>query len=268
MVTSADKKEEPEFREDQAKQLIAKLNDCAKEMEYTLLEWENEVNKSRSRYYELNYYTTRQMLRLRKELGLMISSKDRNYMRHLDPEVLVLLQSISYAVTEESVHTLVAQCKTPKQTVDKVVESDEVDEREPLKGNSTLFSELTFSDTVENGTAESPVTVTNATLEASEDMKMHLTLEELSDDQKKILDDLVEYQGYPELLVLKAFKKCNEKANSYDIHTWCAENEDLYAEEQESQQGDESDHYTEETDSDEETQSSLFKHSPLGMPCL
>ena len=57
--------------------------------------------------------------------------------------------------------------------------------------------------------------------------KLLATEQTLTDVQKEILADLVEYQHYPKLLVLKAFKECNETANMYDIQIWCGKNEGL-----------------------------------------
>ena len=145
-----------QLQEEIAKQHVAELNTLAKEMENDLEEWENDVKKSRTHYHELNYYTTRQLLRLRKELGV----SRHNPHRQIDPEVLALLRSISQDVTSESVYSV----------------------------------------------------------------KPQLTEQELTDVQKQILSDLVEYGGYSRLLVLKAFEKCDEMENAYDIELWCIEN--------------------------------------------
>lgn len=62
-------------------------------MEKELQTWENEVKHNREEFYELNYYTTPQLLSLRSELGKL---KSPVYgIREVRPSVLALLHSIS-----------------------------------------------------------------------------------------------------------------------------------------------------------------------------
>lgn len=75
--------------------MFDRLQQQAKEMEEELRIWEDEVQKARKEYYELNYYTTMQLLTLRKELGKLKTSGQS----HVNPHVLTLLQSISTEIS-------------------------------------------------------------------------------------------------------------------------------------------------------------------------
>ena len=71
--------------------MVNTLQQQAKHMEEELRKWEDEVQQARKEYYELNYYTTMQLLTLRKELGKLKTSRQP----HDSPHVLALLESIS-----------------------------------------------------------------------------------------------------------------------------------------------------------------------------
>ena len=215
--------QEQELQEELAKEHVAKLNACAKQMESALEEWKNEVNKSRSHYYELNYYTTRQLLLLRREVGFA----RHNPHKQIDPEVLALLQSISPAVTTESVHSVLA--KLEKLNIDiqaaaslVLKETHEVEMETQLCEDDMPPLEADGSDACDVHLVEtSPI---STVVPSSKTVMPQLAEQDLNDIQKQILTDLVEYQGYPRLL---AFEECGEVANDYDVADWCAENEKL-----------------------------------------
>ena len=83
--------------------MIDTLQQQAKYMEEELQIWEGEVKQARKEYYELNYYTTMQLLTLRKELGKLKSLRQP----HVDPHVLALLESISTEITPACVCKIV-----------------------------------------------------------------------------------------------------------------------------------------------------------------
>ena len=270
--------QELQLQEEMAKQHVAELNTRAKEMENALIEWEDEVKKSRTHYYELNYYTTRQLLRLRKELGL----SRHNPHRQIDPEVLALLQSISQDVTLENLHSVLTDLEKVKVDLQAVASlvpheayEDEVEmqlsdsEMPPLEPEEPGPSNV---HPVENlHVLESP---TLTALPSSGTVKPQLTEQELTDVQKQILTNMVEYQGYPRLLVLKAFEECDETANDYDIQVWCGENEDLKFDgdddkgetepEDTADSSDESSSESASSDVEENDLSVSLQHSPIG----
>ena len=83
-----------------AEDLVGRLNEIAKELEDDLERWKEKIAHGRQKFYHLNYFTTQQLLSLRRELG---SFKGGNPDRSVKPETLALLQSISRDITQRNV---------------------------------------------------------------------------------------------------------------------------------------------------------------------
>ena len=88
-----------------SKHVSGKLQELAEEMKDDLMMWKEEVTNQRQQFYELNYYTTLQLLQLRQELC--------NTSTCFDSTVLVQLASISPKVQHCNV-TEAVQCVTSR----------------------------------------------------------------------------------------------------------------------------------------------------------
>ena len=75
--------------------MVNALQQQAKDMEKELQIWEEEVQQVRNKYYELNYYTTVQLLALCKELGRLKTFSQPHFCTEISPHILALLESIS-----------------------------------------------------------------------------------------------------------------------------------------------------------------------------
>ena len=224
MYVANQEEEEQELQEKLAEEHVAVLNALAKQMESALEGWENEVKESRKQFYALNYYTTRQLLKIRKELGLFRQSPHRQ----ISPEVLAMLQSISPAVTSENVHSVLTDLEklsSDLQTAASSISRRMYDDKmETLSQRSDV--EVSPMKAIPPGaTASDPKS--SPPPSASGNEKLQAAEQALTNIQKEILTNLVEYQGYSRLLVLKAFEECDEEANEYDIQCWCGENENV-----------------------------------------
>ena len=261
-------KQELQLQEETADQRVKELQACAKKMEEDLTLWENEVKELRSHHYELNYYTTLQLLRLRKELGLV----RQNPTKSIDPQILALLESISPEVTTESMHSIISSLE--KQLLDLRAAAnflpEEVTEEEPaesevtddLNGASVSTELHTAAPTV----VEIPSPSLSSVRRLTTSDKPHLTEKDLSDSQKEILADLVEYKGYSRLLVLKGLERSPDNANQYDIQDWCDEYEDVYnyeEEEEEEETTASSDELSSDSGSDDEEKVNVFDQPSL-----
>ena len=87
--------------------MVETLQQQAKDMEEELQTWEEEVRRARKEYYELNYYTTLQLLTLRQELGKLKISEQPRAHTQINPQVLALLESISTEITSPRVWEVV-----------------------------------------------------------------------------------------------------------------------------------------------------------------
>lgn len=272
--------QEPQLEKALAKQHVAELNTRAKEMEAALKDWEDEVKESRREFYALNYYTTRQLLLLRKELGFA----RHNPQKPIDPKVLALLQSISPAVTSENVHSFLTDIEMVKVDLQNASSLVPQEVYEDEMETQLSDSEMPTLEAEEPGTFDAYMVAENQSKSpistpplSSGVVKPQLTEQDLTDVQKQILTNLVEYQGYHRLLVLKAFEECGEAANDYDITDWCAENEDLKFDEdmegkaEADDTADSSDESSSESGSSDEEENDLSmslqqQQSPTGIP--
>ena len=268
-VTGSGEYEEVQLQEESADQRAKQLQAYAKTMEDDLNSWEKKVKESRSRHYELNYYTTLQLLRLRKELGLV----HQNPTKMINPQILALLESISPAVTSSNVQGIIGSLQ--RQLIDLQLQAEDSEENtqtepadtattEDLSGSTELHTESCSS-------AEMQPTSRLSSVKPS--YRPQLTEKDLNDDQKKIFTDLVEYKKYIKLVVLKAFEQLPAESNLYDIQDWCDAFYDEYnfeEEEEEEETATSSDEYysTDSGSDDEErvTQTVFNRKSFSGIP--
>ncbi len=189
------------------RQLINQLQSQASDMENELSMWKKDVEMQRENFYELNYYTTLQLLTLRKELGrLKNPSKDGA----IPPEILALLQSISVQVTPshiiDAVNEVVLEAKVepePELTPGPPEEKDGVE--------SSLTGHIIISkDTQEPSTKQMPMFTEN----------------DLSEEQKGIITTVCSRIDCSRKLVFEAFEVLGKGLHRIDYDKWCVQNLD------------------------------------------
>ena len=267
-VTGSGEDEQVQLQEESAEQRVKQLQAYAKTMEDDLNLWEKKVKESRSRHYELNYYTTLQLLRLRKELGLV----HQNPTKMVDPQILALLESISPAVTSSNVQGVIGSLQ--RQLIDLQLQAEDSEESTRIEPADIATTEDLSGSTELHAASRTSIKKqpTSRLSSVKPSDKPQLTKKDLNDAQKKIFTDLVEYKKYDELLVLKAFEQLPAESNLYDIQDWCDEKEGEYNfedEEEEEETATSSDEYysTDSGSDDEErvTQTVFSRKSFSGM---
>ena len=267
-VTGSGKDEKVQLQEESADQRVKQIQAYAKKMEEDLNSWEKKVKKSRSRHYELNYYTTLQLLRLRKELGLV----HQNPTKVVDPQILALLESISPAVTSSNVQGIIGSLQ--RQLINLQLQAEDSEENTQTEpADITTTEDLSGSTELHTASrASTEVQPTSRLSSVKPSDRPQLTENDLNDDQKKIFTDLVEYKKYIKLLVLKAFEQLPTESNLYDIQDWCDKKDSEYNfedEEEEEEAATSSDeYYTTDSGSDDEemvTQTVFNRKSFSGM---
>ena len=272
-VVGHDSQQEVIFQEQVATQHIAKLLEVAKEMEQALKEWEAEVKTARSHHYELNYYSMIQLQKLRKGLGCVRQNPGKS----IDPMILALLESVSPEVTFLHVCNGMSYLDRHSPAPLDIQDSSSVIPEQDFLENPIDIQSLADSP-FESTASGDPTTAFESTVASdpnrssspslASDKKQtvvanpQLTENDLSDTQKSTFTNLVDYQDYPRLLVLKALEEC-PNANVYDIQDWCDENEsifDFHGEESEQDQNTSSDidDSFSESSSDDEGNESVF----------
>ena len=214
-------------------------------MEARLQDWRKTVRTARTKYYDLNYFTTLQLLHLRKELGLLCRSEDF-HSAHVSSNVLMLLQSVSPNVSSSEVQTAVKLgtnfTETPSlhSTTEDLSESDveeltaqvlpDISITEPFFEESNLTEEPT----------EHPSSVASTSTKAEDigliqdfpsfKSVLTLSLDDLNEKQKQIMTQCTKYLGYTPPLVLQAFQECGLDAERVEIERWCEDHEDDFDE--------------------------------------
>ena len=193
------------FNESKAKARVIELQEYTKKIDRILLSWNLSVDEAREKYYELNYFTTLQLLELRKELGLHIQQTTAFY--SVKPSVLMLLQSISPEIST----TLVLNTLHTEQEVSP-----------PIKAELTSETE---SDTESESVNISEESLTSSSEPALSD-KPSVTYDELNESQKLVYTHCVAFLGHSANFVLRAFQVCGLQVNQYDMEGYCEKHAD------------------------------------------
>ena len=199
------------------------LQKLAKDMEDELVEWNKEVTLARKKFYELNYYTMRQLLVLRGELGELKNGRGPQSLKW--GQVMALLESISSEITPSALATLV-------QAVDSQPLMDDSEGEEEAHSpvhlstpeeidhslESILLPPLSSVDQLASG-RESPTDTGQRVPHP------RLSLEDLNDEEKAHFTDIIEGYDYCEMTALKAIEEVGD-GDWNDIVNWLKENAD------------------------------------------
>ena len=167
--------------------VVAELQKIAKDMESKLDGWKMEIEMCRQMFYNLNYYTTRQLLILRNDLGKM------RYCGKciISPQVITLLQCISSSVTSEVV----------------------------MKAIHKHFSEL------KKTTAQNRYILDTVPIPLEEEIRNTTDYQDqyLTQKQKNIYDYLKTQLNYNDRLALAAVQHSPD--DEYEAYNWCIAHE-------------------------------------------
>ena len=210
-----------------AEDLVGRLNEIAKELEDDLERWKEKIAHGRQKFYHLNYFTTQQLLSLRRELG---SFKGGNPDRSVKPETLALLQSISRDITQRNVIKDLQKALAdttpphshPSTSQDGTSHSAALDDNGVGDSTEQHFYE-------ENEQHTSGVFEEMISDEVLADLPLpQLSVDELTDTQRGILDNLKGNNGFPTKLVLLAFDRCARPDSEEEIELWCLQHDQQF----------------------------------------
>ncbi len=211
---------ECQFNEVEAELRVTALRDyISNTLERDLIAWKRSVESAREKYYELNYFTTLQLLQLRKELGILGLPGATH---KVNPIMLMLLKSISPQVTSRVVVDSLQAAELP----------------EPMNGKggedairAANISANTNSEAMELGctlhAASQAILPCSGSLPFVNPLTPTLTFEDLNEMQKNTYTMLVNGLNYSKEHVLRAFQECGQDADYFLIEAWCDDNDDL-----------------------------------------
>ena len=208
--------------------VVDELQHVASKLEADLEQWKHEIQEQRERFYELNYYTAKQLLLLRKELGRLQKSGQNE----VKPEAMALLQSISRNVTDNEVKMCVLSVTIRKD--------DDVSEN--AKDNVESFRDTAVPNFTSH--TSSSAIVTDPHEDKSESSKCSTPQaqrrqDELSPVQEAILFDLMENSAYKEKLILLAFDECESPMDNNTVADWCFHHQDMYVQKEDGEKEEE-----------------------------
>ncbi len=194
--------------------IISDLRDQAKEMEDELSKWKEMVKEKRHDFYELNYFSTLQLLTLRRELGTL-----KNSQAVVPPNIITLLQSISSQITSTLVCDVV-------HGIASVPISEAKDDEDVIEDDVHVLHQSFNAVPLKDEIMASAHKQTSAKSTVSHDLA-NLTEDDLSPEEKAIMDYIIQRLSCSKLLILKALETYRDKEeewNKYDIQTWCNNN--------------------------------------------
>ena len=212
--------------------IVEQLQNVASKMENDLDNWKKEIEGKRDEFYELNYYTTQQLLLLREELGRLKEPGEDQ----VKPHAMALLQSISREASADvmkryvqQVANILEQQRASSSTTEKAVKKKV---QEPVSSFSQLIGQETVAAPV-SSPSPSAEALTLADLLKSEGAKTSAPLaqtqeHELNNDKKAILVNLEEMFEFHRQLILLAFERCDNPVDQNEVCRWCFENQDEY----------------------------------------
>ena len=198
--------------------LVEDLQKLAKSMEDELVEWNKEVTLARKKFYELNYYTMRQLLVLRGELGELKNGRSLIQCG----QVMALLESISSEIIPSTLVSLV-------QAVDSEPLMDDSEDEEEAHSPVHPSAPAEIDHSIESITLP-PLPSVDQLGSGREDTGQgvphpRLSLEDLNDEQNAYYIDIIEGYGYCEMTALKAIEQVGD-GDWNDIENWLEENAD------------------------------------------
>lgn len=203
--------------------LVKDLQSEAKEMEDELVRWNDEVTNARMKFYELNYYTTRQLLVLRRELGKVKTTGCDTQ----SCQVMAMLESISKELNPMIVTKAVNLVTTRALGETRTSKSDQGNRAKDtpslaVSGNmcQTILPPATEMDTVE---LDTEIISEPSILKKSLPL---VSLESLTEKQREHFFNIT-YYGYSEFIALKAIEVIGD-GDCNDIENWIKENADKY----------------------------------------
>ena len=213
--------------------VVEELQKVASGMETDLDKWKKEIQEKRDEFYELNYYTTQQLLLLREELGRLKEPGEDQ----VEPHAMALLQSISREVSADAmkryvqqVATILEQQRASSSTTEKAVKKKV---QEPVSSSSHVSGQEAVAASVPSPSPAEASSALMADLLKSEGAKTSAPLaqtqeHELTNDRKAILVNLEEMFEFHRQLILLAFERCDSPVDQNEVSRWCLENQDKY----------------------------------------
>ena len=258
---------------------LERLQAEAKEMEHELDNWKKEVERARKHFYDLNCFTTLQLLVLRKELGKF--NKQLFTESNVSPHALTLLQCLSPEISNGHIKPAVENITSvlPKLVPQLSIEAPSISIPPPEEKKDQATNETSDvkpdivqkSEEVES--TDDHHSSRDEASESDEEIKLVPNLKSsLNGSQRFVLDKLVGTMGYNEQFVLKGLQNLSidDSSDKYtlkdEVLEWCEANKHAEESVPDHSDDEESEDSSQESDYEEYTRVVAVDAAPETVP--
>ena len=203
--------------------VVDELQAVVKDMENDMQRWKDDVKESREKFYELNNFTTAQLVLLRRELGkLKVDCK-----APVSPRVMLLLQSISTELSDNTVKETMVNLLAERPLNEPGMKSKGLEDHFKEMGAQNVCIDQPLAQHMSDKmSSERRIECTNQVAKHVHSMETtkceaNLSVDQLSKKKKEIYIMLTSCYGFDSSLALEAIDKCGE--NQYAAEQWCNE---------------------------------------------
>ena len=199
--------------------IAEELNEESSLMETCYKNWKKKVSDARKEYKELNFFTTQQLMTLRKEIATVCHS---NNLAMSNIQVLTLLESVRPSLTSEQLKLAIERAFKATKLLENARGAAELPSFTHVPSDDEMVTRRTMFDNnnyvgTSSSTATSTCQVQTASvkkLKPKETSKIQSFLNAAADD------------GYSEQIALAALARLGVDAEEDDLLLWCLEEAD------------------------------------------
>ena len=197
--------------------LASELAAVSSEMEDCLEAWKRKIDEARTKFPELNHFTTQQLMALRIEIATTCHKEDcliENF------QVLALLESVLTDVDPKSLKSAIIKAFDGTTLLEEAVRAD------PLRAQISLKDHETRLPLIDDNSNLHSVRQLHREATASIHIRTTTTSIKCAAPQsrREELVSFVELNGFSEKVALAGIVSCGESVDEDDLLFWCINN--------------------------------------------
>ena len=209
---------------------VEKLTSQAADMEDELTDLLDSINEQRLQFHALNYFTTQQLLQIRRELGNL----KQDSTREVTPQLYSLVSSFSLYITSDDIKDaieVVCSLLNEQEAIYKKQESSNkaFEVQLPLATEASITTEAWVTTQPEQNEYNS--VNDEHVSEGDSQNKLKLLIENLSKDEEEIFEQLHDDFLFSDVVCYKAVKHAfssNSDDKLNEAMKWCFKNSSQY----------------------------------------
>ena len=199
--------------------IAEELNEESSLMETCYKNWKKKVSDARKEYKELNFFTTQQLMTLRKEIATVCHS---NNLAMSNIQVLTLLESVRPSLTSEQLKSAIERAFKATKLLENARGAAELPSFTHVPSDDEMVTRRTMFDNNNYvGTSSSTATSTCQVQTASVKKPKPKETSKIQSFLNAAADD-----GYSEQIALAALARLGVDAEEDDLLLWCLEEAD------------------------------------------